>query len=389
MMIRNAISNMLNMLNVKRFLAQRFVAQWAPGFLLFGLAIGTLLPVACSDAGILDAIEDAEELSDGNLNNHIFVHSIVQIGETVYLGSKYVWEKTASEGNWKKTSLPSGLDPDKTPVVSIATDDKKLFVASREKVYVRDTNSWSAPAWPGGHLAWYALRGSSNVGKPGGEVLAVDTDKNIYKYSDPSWEDILTNTPMNDFVQIGSDSNKQYYLAAGSGIKTGKDLKNLSTTIQPPKFESSQSITDLLELEFNKQSQLAVLTDDGELYIYENSSWDDTGSGGKNNISLCQVDDKLLVGRVGERHRGGGYQIYDVQDKSWKKPSKTDDFTDMDSLVTLSSGRSIMNSKLHIIFFYDDPNGDDSRDRIYAATQGSRGVFGARRKAGRWSWGLE
>ena len=47
-----------------------------------------------------------------------------------------------------------------------------------------------------------------------------------------------------------------------------------------------------------------------------------------------------------------------------------------------------MNSKLHIIFFYDDPN-DDGRDRIYAATQGSRGVFGARRKAGRWSWGLE
>ena len=313
MMIRNAI---LNILNVKRFLA-----QWAPSLLLLGLAIGTLLQLTCSDAGILDAIEDAEQLSDGNLSNYIFVHSIVQINQTVYLGSKYVWEKKASEGNWTKTSLPAGLDPDNNPVVSIATDGQKLFVASREEVYVRDTNGfWSASDWPGGDLALYALRGSSNVGNVG-EVLAAGEDKNIYQYSGSSWLRILTSTPMNDFVQIGSGSNKQYYLAAGSILKTGTNLNSL-TNMQPDKLESLQSLTDLLELEVNNQKQLAVLTNDGELHIYDFNQWNDHKSGGANNISLCQVEDKLLVGLAGEPSRGGGYQIYDVKDESWQKPSK-------------------------------------------------------------------
>ena len=65
----------------------------------------------------------------------------------------------------------------------------------------------------------------------------------------------------------------------------------------------------------------------------------------------------------------------------------SDGFTDAESLVVLASGDSIRNLSLGALFFHDDA--DDSRDRIYAATAGNRGMFGAKRKGERWFWGLE
>ncbi len=341
--------------------------------LLPGCLAALLLAMSCTDTGLMKAVEDAERLSDGNLSNYLFAHSIAQIGSTVYLGSKHVWQKTDSSGQWGKIGLPPGLDPDDTPVVSIAADDdQNLFLASSKKAYVRSGTTWSSTVLesPAG-FAFYALRAAGTT------VLAADKVNTIYQYSGGTWERKLPDTKLNDFTIVG----KTFYLASGSKLKKGDSVDNLQDMDNMP--NDSKEISNLLAVNFDAIDYLAMLSD-GKLYLYraDIDQWEKRGSNSSSNIGMTQAGNNLIIGRA-----GAGYHIYDLGNKQWKSLASSDGFTDIDSLVTLSSGTSISTLSLYLFLFYDDPN--DSNDRIYAAVPGNRGVFGARRKGDRWSWGLE
>ena len=123
-----------------------------------------LFQISCSDTGVLATIEGIEKLSDGALSNNLFAHSIVELNSKIYLGSKFVWEKTSSGNDWDKISLPAGLDPNENPVVSIATDGSNLFLASNKKLYTRSSsgtweNTTKTLSSSKAYFPFYALRG--------------------------------------------------------------------------------------------------------------------------------------------------------------------------------------------------------------------------------------
>ncbi|WGK69629.1 hypothetical protein P0082_01855 [Candidatus Haliotispira prima] len=336
---------------------------------------------SCTDTGLLVAVEDAKGLSDGNLSNYLFVHSMAQIGTTVYLGSKQVWRKTDSGDKWSKVGLPSSLDPDATPVVSIATDGTNLFVASSEKVYAWDGSSWSSTVLDRSSVGFnfYALRGTQTASAA--TVLAADKSNNVYQYSGGAWgsSPLLSDTKMNDFAVLGS----KFFLASGTKLKSGTGLDALSDMTSLP--NGDKQITNILAVTTGSGSEYLAMLSNGTLYLYDNAAgtWSDKGSNSSTNIGLGQIGDQLIVGRFEQ-----GYQIYDMVALSWKGTASSDGFTDTDSLVTLSSGASIQSLSLDVFLFYDDSS-DDTKDRVYAATQSSDGVFGAKRDGSLWSWGLE
>ena len=332
-----------------------------------------LLP-SCSDIGVLSAIEDAKALTDGNLSNYIFVHSMARIDNTMYLGSKKVWQRSNSSGKWGKTGLP--FDADETPVVSIASDGERLFVASNKNIYVREKNgNWSSALSE--NFRFYALIASGDT------VLAADTANTVYEFVSGKWEQRFTNKQLSGFAKIDTT----FYLASGKKIQRGNALTSPSNMTNTP--NKDKPIAALLAVELsNGKKYLAMLSSlgasGGKLHIYDvaANTWDAKSSSLNNNISMVQVEDQLLVGRA-----GAGYRIYDIQNKSWKTSMSSDDFTDAESLIVLASGDSIQNLSLGALFFYNDSV--DDRDRIYAATAGNRGMFGAKRKNNRWFWGLE
>ena len=328
------------------------------------------LLLSCSDIGILSAIEDAEALSDGNLNNKIFIHSMARINNTMYLGSKRVWQRSNSSGKWRKTSLPF----DDAPVVSIASAGQRLFVASNKNVYMRENDGpWSSPVLSG-NFRFYALVANSDT------VLAADSANNIYAFTAGVRQKIPQKTKVSGFAKIGST----FYLASGKEIKQGNNLQSLTPMTDTP--NKKNEIVALLAVELSGKDYLAMLDSrgpsGGKLHLYDITARKWESSKLNNNISMVQIGDQLLVGRF-----GAGYRIYDVPKNIWKTSMSSDGFTDAESLVALASGDSIQNLSLGALFFYDDTN--DAKDRIYAATLGNRGMFGAKRKGKRWFWGLE
>ena len=222
---------------MKNLMPQKKQKLW-----LFVLLPLWLLP-SCSDIGVLSAIEDAKVLSDGNLSNYIFVHSMARINNTMYLGSKRVWQRSNSSGKWRKTSLP--FDTDTTPVVSIASDGQRLFVASSKGVYMRENSGNWAPSFPG-NFRFYALTASPNTSTGRATtVLAADTANNIYEFSSGKWEKRLENTKISGFAKIDST----FYLASGSTLKSGGDFKSL---VEMPKTPNKKNeIVALLAVELS------------------------------------------------------------------------------------------------------------------------------------------
>ena len=369
------------LLHKLRYISQRL-------FLWPLIAIIVLIASSCSDTGTLAAVEDARELADGNLANGLFVHSLLQIDKMVYVGSKFVWERNPSK-DWSKTTLPSGLDPNETPVVSIATNNKKdLFLATNKYIYVRlrKNSDWSSKTFSPTGSGTFSF---NSLYAAGSEVLAVNSKNAVYRYmdTDDTWETVATlkNTPIRGFAE----SSNKFFIAYRNKIKSGNNLNSLKdlSGLLP---NGKNNIQDILSWSSGDKNYLGMVAADSKLYIYDiaENKWNEYKGGREfsnyKNLSLAKIDNNsLIVGR-----QQNGYQIFDLKQLKWKEDSYSkDNFTDSKSLVTLSSGVSITALSLYKFLFYDDPN--DVHDRIYAVPYSSHGVFGAKRKGSRWTWSLE
>ncbi len=333
--------------------------------------------ISCSDTGVLATIEGIKEISDGELSNNLFAHSIIELNSVVYLGSKFVWKKTSSGSEWQKISLPDYLDPNENPVVSIATDGSNLFLASNKKLYTRNKSGFwerttktlsSKESFP-----FYALRGVD------GKVLAVDDNNTIYRHTTAGeWEVFLRDTAMNDFTKF----QNHYYLASGKNLIKGRNLNELKSNKQSKK--QKHEITNLLSVSYSSTEYFYMLANSKLYHSQDGTSWElkDGSESSGDYISLVEIEGKLIVGRV-----GAGYHIYNIASDKWQTTTFSDGFTDTDSIRKLSSGISIMDLSLGIFLYFDAL--DNNNDRLYSTTVGNFGVFAAKRNASKWAWAPE